>query len=67
MARKTRTVKMKFLIKGIKHDYEHVLINTIGDALSLLSCYKNGSNGEAYFDPDCDYEIIIKPKSQKGA
>ena len=63
--RKTRTVKSQILYKGEKRSYESVLMSDIADALSSLSCYNDDGDMDkdgAQFEPDCDYEIIIKPK-----
>ena len=65
MARKTKTVKATLLTKGTKERYESVLMSTVADMLSSLSCYNDEgdmNNEGAHFMPDCDYEIIIRPK-----
>lgn len=72
--RKTKTVKFIVLRKDIIVDYQTVIEEVIGDKISQLSCYdsnydcKKEINGKsiekdrAYFVPDCDYELIIRPR-----
>lgn len=71
--RRIKTVKTTLLTKGNITEYQSVLEGTIGDLLSSLDCYMvsdedteiDGTRMDrdrAYFIPDCDYEIIIRPK-----
>ena len=73
--RKTKTIKFDVLEKGVPIDYQTVIEQVIGDKISGLSCYDGNWDSEeivrgykvldserAYFIPDCDYEIIIRPK-----
>jgi len=74
MPRKRKTVKTTLLIKGHISEYQSVLEGTVGDLLSSLGCYDPNDDREsevdgqyvnsegAFFNPDCDYEIIIRPK-----
>jgi|TARA_R110001606_G_scaffold117117_1_gene246463 hypothetical protein len=73
--RKIKTVKFDVLTKGVVIDYQTIIEETIGNEISKLSCYDSNwdnehelrghkvyDNTRAYFIPDCDYEIIIRPK-----
>ena len=75
---KRKTIKFDLLDKNIPIDYQTVIDEVIGNNLSRLSCYdenwdmKNSLRGfeglnrdRAYFIPDCDYEVIIRPKKKK--
>lgn len=74
--RKTKTIKIKVLSKGEVIDYQSVIEEVIGMKISELSCYdanwdrkteiggKIVSPERAYFNPDCDYEMIIKPSKK---
>jgi hypothetical protein len=74
-SRKIKTVKFNILTKGEVIDYQTLIEETIGNGISKLSCYEPNwknehvlrghevyDNKRAYFIPDCDYEIIIRPK-----
>lgn len=73
--RKVKTVRFTVLYKDEVIDYQTVIEEIIGDEISKLSCYDSNfdrksiigntevnDNTRAYFNPDCDYEIIIRPK-----
>lgn len=74
---KIKTVKFKILDKGEIKDFQSVIEERFGMEISKLSCYdanndcKSEINGErvdsdrAYFVPDCDYEVIIRPIKRK--
>ena len=62
MARTRKTLKTNLLYKGEQSRYINVLEGTVGDLLSSLSCYDDSDINGAVFNPDCDYEIIIRPK-----
>lgn len=72
--RKIKTIKFKVLSKNEVVSYQTVIESIIGDKISTLSCYDDNNdhkntigktyvndNTSAYFNPDCDYEIIIRP------
>lgn len=70
---KVKTVKKIILRKGDVIDYQTVIEEVIGMEISKLSCYDNNSDNKriikgidvekdrAYFVPDCDYELIVRP------
>ena len=61
--RKVRTVKGNLFFKGVKVSYEQAVMFTFGDLVSKLNFYKHDNDSdEAFFEPDQDYEIIIRPK-----
>lgn len=54
---------MTLMRKGEALEYQHMIEGTIGDFMSKLSCYSHKDGDDrAFFLPDCDYEIIIRPK-----
>jgi hypothetical protein len=77
--KKIKKVRFTVLHKEEIIDYQTVIEEIIGNEISKLSCYDdnygrksiiNGKSIEkdrAYFVPDCDYEIIIKPKRRARA
>lgn len=62
--RKTKTVKIQLLFKGERVDYEDILLSTIGGAISQLSCLNKEDIRGDYFVPDCDYELIVRPRKR---
>lgn len=73
-----KNLRFQFLTKDNIVDYQHIIEEVIGPAISALSCYdgnwdcKKEINGKpvekdrAYFVPDTDYEIIVRPIKQKN-
>jgi len=76
---KVKKLRFTVLFEGEVVDYQTIIEETIGGEISKLSCYYPNWNNEkvikghtvvnrmrAYFIPDCDYEIIIKPIRNKS-
>jgi len=74
MGKKIKKLKFTLFFDDEIIDYQTVIEERLGGEISKLSCYypnwecKNiikghhvNDSSRAYFVPDCDYEIVIKP------
>jgi hypothetical protein len=63
---KRKPIQKQILYAGERIDYEDLLLSRIGRIISKLNCIhtieEGSDSGRDYFTPDCDYEIIIRPK-----